>query len=444
MTTRREYLREAAATLRLAAPVMVARAGILVLITVDTAMVGHASAVELASYGIALAPLVPVQLLGIGLLMGAVVLVSEARGARRSVDAGPVLRTSLMHACVLGVILSGALQFGEEILLFSGQSAELAAAGGTVVKAFSWGVPAVLAHASLSFFLEGLNRPLPGMMVMVAANVLNVFLNWLVLYGAVGTWGAEGAALTTSVLRWFTFAALLIYIFVRVDHQSTGLRRPALKGRRLLRLGIPVGLSLALESTAFTMMLVFAGWMGPIALGAFQIGFNVVGLVFMCALGFSTAASIRVAHAIGRNDPTAASLAGVTAVCLSLVVGIVMGGVLVLVPDAIAKLYSADMDVLVLAGPAVVAAGFVLAPDACQAVLTGALRGLSDVWGPVALFVASFWGVMVPAGWFLGVYSGYGVIGLMTSIALGCIAASLLLGWRFHKLLARATSDAAP
>lgn len=425
---------EVTAIARLAAPVMVARAGSLVLIAVDTAMVGHAGTAELAAYGIALAPVVPVLLLGIGLVMGTVIMVAEACGSSRSAEAGAVLRSSLGQALIFGGVLWGVLQAGEFLLLASGQSAELARSGGAVVQAMAWGVPAVLLHASTSFFLEGINRALPGMLVMVAANAVNAGANWLVLFGPFAPMGAEGAALTTSVVRWLSFFTLLAYVLVAVDRKKFGLRARgagALAGR-LLRLGFPIGLTMAIESGAFTVMLVFAGWLGPLVLGAFQIGYSLIGLPFMGALGFATAASVRVASATARRDIRAARLSGWTAAGLAGLFTAIIGAALMLVPAWFAALYSSEERVLGLAIPAVVCAGLVLVPDACQAVLMGALRGQSDVWPPTLLFMLAFWVVMVPAGYALSIVGGHGAGGLLIAICVGCLVASLTLAVRFH------------
>lgn len=412
---------------------MVARAGSLVLIAVDTAMIGHSGATELAAYGIALAPLVPLLLIGIGLVTGVVVMVSESLGAGRYQECGTILRVSLSHGIIVGLLAACALHAGEEILLAAGQAPGLAEAGGIVVVALGWGMPAILLHVSLSFFLEALNRTTAGMTIMILANVLNVLGNWIVLFGPFAPLGAEGAAWVTTGVRWLALVALAGYLLLSVPHNDYGLftRWPIKPARRLLRLGLPMGITMGLESGAFTIMLVFAGWLGPMTLAAFQVGFNLIGLPFMCALGFSTAASVRVAQALGRGDAAGARRAGWTATTLGALVTGAIGILYVLFPTVFAELYLDEADVLMLASPIVMVAGLVLLPDACQAVLTGALRGHSDVWPPAALFIIAFWGIMVPTGYWLGVKT-YGATGLMSAIGIGCLVAAGLLAARFY------------
>ncbi len=140
-------------TLGLALPVMVARAGILVLVTVDTAMTGHAGAVELAYYGLAMAAQVPMMLVAIGLLMGTVVLTAQAEGAGVPAECGGVWRVALAHAAVFGVVFMAASHAGEWFLGFTGQALDLARGGGRALVMFGWSLPAMFLFVATSFFL---------------------------------------------------------------------------------------------------------------------------------------------------------------------------------------------------------------------------------------------------------------------------------------------------
>ena len=185
----------ATATLRFAFPVMVARAGLLVLVTVDTAMTGHAGANELAYYSLAMAPQVPMLLVSIGLLMGTMVLCAQSQGAGNPRLCGAVWYISMLHAAGLGIVFMLVFQAGRALLGALGQNPELAAGGGHVLAMLGWGFPAMLLFASTSFFLEGIHRPKPGMLILLGANILNVPLNWAFIYGNWGApaMGAEGA-----------------------------------------------------------------------------------------------------------------------------------------------------------------------------------------------------------------------------------------------------------
>ncbi len=431
-------------TLTLALPVVGARAGLLILVTVDTAMTGHAGAVELAYLGLAMAPQVPMLLIGIGLLMGTVVLVAQADGAGNSAACGAVWRVSLAHAGVIGIGFGLLSQLGAPFLALVGQAPDLAVGGGRVLAMLGWGMPAVLGYAATTFFLEGINRPTPSMIVMAIANVLNVGLNWLFIYGNGGfpAMGAEGAALATTIVRWFTLAALVGYVLIRLDRGRYGIGRGAgdlrALSRRLWRIGLPMGLGTGLESGAFATMTLFAGLLGPVHIAAYQIAMNMLALVFMASIGYATAASVRVGNAAGRGVPSEARRAGWVAVGLAVVSVGLCGILLFTFPEAIARLYTSDPDVVNIAVQALIVAAFVVAVDGAQGVLMGALRGLADVWTPAALYFLAFWLVMVPASYWLGVVRGGGAPALMVGVGLGCVVAAVLLSARFRTAVRRA------
>ena len=433
-------------TLRLALPVMVARAGILVLVAVDTAMTGHAGAVELAYYGLGMAPQMPMLLVGIGLLMGTVVMTAQAVGAGRPSECGAVWRVAVVHAAVLGVVFMALSHAGEWFLLLVGQAPDLARGGGRVLVMFGWGVPAMLLYTATTFFLEGINRPTPGMVVMLLANVLNFGLNWLFVYGHWGlpAMGAEGAALATTVVRWFMFLALAAYALARLDHRHYGLRGSLAGakgiGGRLRRIGYPMGLAHGLETSAFSTLILFAGILGPTQIAGYQVAMNLLALVFMFAIGLATAASVRVGNAVGRRDQLGMRRAGWVAVGLAVLVLAFFGVILRTVPDLLAAVYGDDPAVAAVAVPAIGVVAFVVVFDGVQGVLMGALRGLAEVWIPVLLYLVSFWLVMAPLGYFLGVILGGGAAALMTAVGVGCAVAAVTLAVRFHAVSRRAVA----
>ena len=427
-------------TLQLALPVIVARCGLLVLIAVDTAMTGHAGAGELAAYGLSMAPQVPMLLLGIGMLMGTVVLTSQAVGAGRESDCGHVLTGGLRLAGGVGVLVLVLCFLGEPFLLLTGQADDLARRGGGVLEMFGYGMPGLFLYTAVVFFLEGINRPKPGMVVMVLANLLNAALNWLLVYGNAGlpAMGAEGAALATTLVRWFMFAAILGYVLVAVDRERFGLtvaqlerRRHDRLGPRLRRIGFPMSLAMVVESGAFSAMLLFAGHLGEVEVAAYQLTVNLCALTFMTAIGFGTAASVRVGNAVGRGDPTGMRFAGWTAVglaaCLLAALGLLIGNA----RELLASVYTSDAAVLSAALPAIAVAAVSIVPDGIQGTIMGALRGAADAWPATLLYIFSFWLVMVPLGYWLGVVREGGASGLMAAVLVAGVIAMACLAARF-------------
>ncbi len=432
-------------TLALALPVTVSRLGLLALVIVDTAMSGRLGADALAYYALAMAFMIPMIMIGAGILLGTVVLTAQAMGADEPAVCGGVWRVSMAHGALFGGIAFILCYGAEGFLLATGQAPELAHGAGGVMVMFSWGMPAMFLYFATSFFLEGISRPLPAMVVMLFANLANAALNGLFIYGALGwsaAMGAEGAALATSMVRWAMFAALSAYCLIRLDGRLYGLGGAIADarriGRRLRRIGYPMGLASALESTSFSAMILFAGLLGAAQIAGYQIAMNLLALGFMVALGFATVASVRVGNAVGRRDQPALRAAGWVSAGLAAPILAAVGMIYALNADGLAAIYTSDPAVTLIAVPAILLTPLILIPDGLQGVLGGALRGAADVWPATLLYVIAFWFIMVPLGYYLGVAQGGGANGLMISVLVGAIVASLTLGLRFHVISGRA------
>ncbi|WP_119460357.1 MATE family efflux transporter [Rhodospirillaceae bacterium SYSU D60014] len=427
-------------TLVLAVPVMFARAGLVIMVTVDTVMTGRAGAQELAYYGIGLAPQLVMQTIGIGLLVGTVVLSAQADGAGETERCGRIWRLALILALGLGLFYAVALLWGEGILLLIGQTPDIAAGGGAVLRYFALGMPAILIFIATSAFLEGISRPRAGMVVSLGANLVNAGLNWIFIFGHLGApaMGAAGAALATSITRWLMVAALVGYVLTMRDAARFGVHVPLAGHWRMLRtlllLGIPLAAAIGLETTAFAASTTFAGWMGTAPLAGFQIAFNTTALVYMLSIGLSTATAVRVANAIGRRDRVGLARAGWTGVGLAILLMLAVAVILNLTSGAIAAIYTDDIAVQAIAIPALGIVAWLVIADGAQGVLMGAMRGAGDVILPTAIYGLAFWGLAIPLAYGLGVAAGYGVPGLLWSLCVGLIVAMVLLALRFHFL----------
>lgn len=430
-------------TLRLAGPVIVARCGILVMVSTDTIMTGHAGGQQLAYLAMAYSIQVAMLVLGVGLMGGAAILVSQADGAGNQKTCGNILWVAVANAFALGSVFGIVLLWSEDILLLFGQSPDLAAGGGEAMAMFAPGMPAVYMFTAGIMFLEGLSRPRPGMIVMLVAIVLNFGLNWLFIYDhmALVPGGAAGAVLATSLTRWFMVFALFIYILTMRDGDSFGVRRPVrdrwFLQKRFLRLGVPLALSYGFETTAFMSLTMMAGWLGASHVAGFQVTGNFIALVFMVAIGMSAATAVRVGNAVGRRDMPGMRTAGWVGTGLIAVIMIAIGVPTLAFPDVIARVYTSDADVLVVAIPALTLAAFLLVADGLQGVLIGALRGAGDIWPTTWIGLTAFWVLMVPTGYGLGIALDWKVQGLLIAELIGVGAASVLLAWRFHVISRR-------
>jgi MATE family multidrug resistance protein len=288
------------------------------------------------------------------------------------------------------------------------------------------------------------------MVVMLLANIINAAANYVLIYGTYG-WpemGAAGAAIATSFTRWFMFFAMLIYMAIAIDKKHYGfLGAPSnffQNGKIFRHIGYPMALGQGLESSSFSAMAIIAGWMGAVAVGAWAISMNVLAIVFMFSLGFTTAASVRVGNAVGKRDPANLARAGWVGVALCAVALLVIGAGIYMARYSIATIYTDDGDVLLITAATLVIAVFVLVPDGLQAVLVGALRGASDFWPPAITQLLAFWLVMVPLAYLYGYRMDAGAEGLMQCVGVGALVAAIILLVRFHLLTVRFRRHSSP
>lgn len=425
---------------RLAAPVIVARAGIMTLALVDTVMVGRYAVAELAYQSIGLAPSTVLVVIAYGLLLGTLVGAATAIGRGRDAEAGAAWRRSLPYAVGIGVLGLAICQAGEAILRLTGQTADLAAGGGAVMAAIGWGLPGLTLFVATSFFMEGIRRPVPAMLAMLVANLLNIVLNWVLVYGHLGApaLGAVGSAWATTAVRWSGAVLLIGYVWHMADRDRFAVRVRPTGGWRAWaaqrRIGYATAASIGMESTAFAVVQVFAGWLGALALAATAIALNVIAIAFMVALGLASATAVRVGTAHGRRDRRGLALAGWTGLGLNSLVMAAIGVGLLLGGEAVAGAYATDPGLIALAAPMVAFVAWILVVDGGQAVMANALRGRGDAWVPTLSHALSYFGVMIPAAWLLAFPLDRGAPGLLEGVLVASIVSAGLLTARFHGL----------
>jgi len=194
----------------LAWPIMLSRSGILVMAFVDIVMVGRHAAEELAYAALGLSIFVPALVTAIGLQFGTMRDVATSFGAKRYEGCGEALRRGLPWSGVTGLAAAAIVAPSGLWLALVGHAPELAREAGKVAVAVAVGLPFQLLYVSCAFFLEGTRRPVPGMVVMLGANLLNILLNWILIYGNLGmpALGAVGSGIATSAVRIAMLAAL--------------------------------------------------------------------------------------------------------------------------------------------------------------------------------------------------------------------------------------------
>ncbi len=425
---------------RLAWPVVLTRTGIIIMALADTIMVARFSTEEVAYLGLGFAPVVVLIVTSVGLMMGTLVATANAYGAGRFTECGAVWQRSLPYALFLGISAALLCTLGESFLLLSGQTPKLAAEGGRVLFLLGLGLPANLLFVTNSFFLEAIKRPLPGMVAMISMNVVNIALNWILIYGHLGIseMGAAGAAVATTISRFGLAIMLFVYIWRMHDHGDYGIRtrqRTHWRDWQHQRaLGYASGASGALESAAFATLTTFAGWLGTYALGAYSIALNLLSLIFMVALGIATATAVRVSMAHGRLNHRDLALAGWTGLGVNTIFMTLLGLSLLAMPETLAALYTGDIELIALVAPVIAFTAYIMIADGGQIVILSALRGRGDAWVPALAHAVSYIAIMIPLSWWLAFELDHGVLGLVEGILIASIFSLALLSTRFQFL----------
>lgn len=435
-------------TLHLAIPAMFARAGIILLAISDTVMVGHFGVGhELAYLGLGLAPQIVLMLVGIGIMQGGIVLTAQAYGAGDYRTCGEVWRVNLMHGVFLGLLFALISMAGGPLLKSLGIEKDLAEGAGRVSMQFAWGMPGMLLYVCCNYLLEGIRRPRVGMTIMAAANVLNILLNGIFIFGLgpIPALGAVGAIGVTSFVRWMCFVASFSYILIVLDRERYGifihtkehlkeLLEPKARalGSKIRRLGAPMGVAQAIESLAQASLTIMAGWMGATAAASHQVTMNLVQVFYMAAIGMAAAASVRVGNGVGRGDLRAVRLSGLTAVLLIASFLVPVGLFVATWPMVLASGFASDQAVLDIVRVSLSYGGFLIMFNGVMNVFMGSLRGAGDVWVPMGLQTISFWVVAVPLAAYFGFRQNLGAPGLILGLFIGVCVACLFLVVRFR------------
>ena len=423
--------------LTLAVPVILARIGIMTMGLCDSIVVGRHSSTELAYLQLGLTPVSVVLVSLVGLLYGVQVMAARHVGEGKAARAGSVLRRGVAYAVVLGLVSAAALHWGAPwIMGVSRLTPDLAAGGARVAAVLALSMVPQAVGTACSFWLEGLARPIPGMVAMIVANLVNLAVNlWLV-----PRFGAEGSAWATTLSRLVLTLLLIGYILLWREARANGVYAPEADGveaaRDQRRIGYGGGVSSFVEMCAFAAMTLYAGWLGDLGVATWGIVLNVSAMIFMVPLGLAAATGVLVGQAFGARDRPAMVRAGRLGFTVCAVVTLLLSvSVAVVAPD-IAAAYTRDPALAAAVVPALALATLFFVADGLQVVGAQALRARGDVVVPTATHIISYALFMLPLGYFLAFPLGLGMAGILWSvIAASLVAAGFLLG-RFA-LLAR-------
>jgi len=423
----------------LAVPVVLSELGWMAMGVVDTIMVGRLGPAAIGAVALGNAVCYTPSLFGMGLMLGLDTLVAQAYGREDHDECHRWLAQGVYLACFVTVPIMVGIGLASVWFGRFGIAAEVAGPAASYTGWLLWGTLPLLLYGAARRYLQGVGQVRVITATYLAANLVNWFGNWVLIYGKLGfpALGVRGSALSTVAAR-VTMAVALMGFAWRYERKRghplfkhwAGPQAARLK--KLMRLGAPAAGQILLEVGAWNLATFSAGYLTPVALATHQIVLNYASVTYMVPLGISAAAAVSVGHAVGAGDGARALRAGWLALGLGTGFMLLAAIVFLVCPRPLIELFTRDERVLAV-GPAllgIVAAFEVF--DGIQGVLTGALRGLGETRAPMLANLVGYWVLGLPLGLFLCFGLRWGIYGLWIGLTLALIAIALavLVRWQ--------------
>lgn len=438
------YSQQYKISLNLAYPVVIGQLGQIMVSVADSIMVGKfLGTIPLAAISLAVSVLIIPMVFAIGVAYGLTPLVAGADGEENPAAATKYFKNGLVLNSILGLLIYGLIALFAEGAHLLGQDERVVAEALPYIHVVGFSIVPMMSFFAFKQFAEGLSDTKAAMRVSLAANLLNVLLNYPLItgWGPFPELGLIGAAVSTLVTRFLMLGGMALYIRKKQKFalywsywRTSEVNWPTVK--EILNIGVPSGLQYVFEAGAFAMSGVIVGMIGPVQQAAHQIALNIASVSYMMVSGLGAAATIRMGNQLGRKDYPMLRLAGQSLFHLTFFFMLVTMTSLILLRNFLPQFYSSDPEVLQYTAVLMVAAGIFQMPDGMQATALGALRGIKDVNIPTIVAFVAYWVIAVPLCYFLGVYLEKGPIGVWMGLTVGLVLASIALYWRFrHKTL---------
>lgn len=444
-------LHESKLSLKLAIPLMIGQLSQMLMGVVDTLMVGHLGVTELAALTFANSLFYVPFVFGIGVLTAVSVLSSNARGAMDPKAARASCREGLYLGAGLGLalfILCGLISLQ---LDWFGQPAEVTAATGTFYRIIMFSTVPALASIALKNHADAMNCPWTPFWIFLGGILLNVLLNWMLIFGKLGCpeLGFEGAAWATLIARVAILVAVLWWLmaskglrdwvphrwFVRVRMESL---------RKLMSIGFPASLQMLSEVSAFSAAGIIMGLISTEAMAAHQITISMTGTAFMIPLGFSMALTVRVGEAYGAKDPQLLRAIAHSGWAVLVCTAAFTASCFLLLGDTMASWFTAESPLIELTASLLAICAAFQFFDAQQVGSASMLRGMHDTRIPAIVAFISYWIIGIPAGLLLAFVFDMGARGVWWGLAIGLAMAALTMGWRMLRMMKHLASTSRP
>lgn len=431
--------REFGPMLRLAAPLALAELGWMAMGIVDTIMAGPLGPAAVGAGILGNMVFYPLAMSFTGLLFGMDTLVAQAYGRQDLQDSRHTLINGIWLAAALTPITMLLTMGAIPVIRAVGANPNVMTQCAPYMEAMVWGMFPLFLFTACRRYLQALNLVRAITFTLVTANIINFLGNYTLIYGRWGApaMGLAGSGWSTSLSR--VYMAVVMLAAVLWEERRAGYLVFALSWRpdwarlgELVKLGLPATGQIAFEGAVFGVVTVLAAKLDEVSLAAHGIAVQVIATTFMVPLGISSAAAVRVGHAVGRGDRRGVAAAGWAALLIAALFMGAAGIALWTVPRWIVRLFISDTAVIVAGVTLLRIAAFFELFDGLQVVATGALRGVGDTRAPMLAHLIGYWVIGMPVVYVLCFPLGWGAPGIWVglSAALILIGAALVLVWR--------------
>ncbi|MBO9435535.1 MATE family efflux transporter [Ruegeria sp. R13_0] len=407
----------------------------------DTVMLGWYGVEALAAVTLASSYYFVLFLFGAGFGWAVMPMVATAAAEEDETSIRRSTRMGLWLSLLYAALMMPLLWWSYPILIALKQEPQVAQTASEYLRVAGWGLFPALLVMVLKSYLAALERTQIVLWITVIAAVVNGVTNYALIFG---NWGAPelgvmGAAIASVVTQIVSLVAVIIYAVRVLPEHSLFQRfwRPDwdMFGR-VLRLGVPIGLTTLAEVTLFATSAIMMGWLGQVPLAAHGIALNLASATFMVHLGLSNAATIRAGNALGRRDRAHLERGAIAVTGMSLVVSVLTIILFLTCAEPLISLFmEADNaqrgEILAIGTGLLAMAALFQLVDGAQVIALGLLRGLQDAKVPMIMAALSYWVIGIPASYYFGFVQGMDGIGVWMGLVLGLAFAAVLLMARF-------------
>lgn len=425
--------------LKLAFPLVLTQAGQMIVQLVDNAMVGRVGTVELAAASFANSIFVVIMVFGLGVFLGITPLIGHAFGAKEDLKVASILKNAFALSVFLILILTLITWSISWWMHLMGQPDEVWRMAIPYFRTLAISLIPFLLFMMLKQIGEGLGNTVLAMIATILSNLINVVLNYLLIFGKLGfpELGLLGAGYATLIAR----ISMPIFIFVgfmyapKIRHFFKLVSQAMVSTKEILKIisiGFPIAIQMVIEVSLFAFGAIMMGWMGDVPLAAHQVALGLASFTFMIANGVAMATTIRVSYQLGREAYDSMEKVTLSAVHLVLAYMFLCGVGFLLLRNQLPRLFTLDDAVVHQAASLIVVAAIFQLFDGLQVVCLGILRGFADVKVPMIIAGIAYIVIGLPISYIFAFTLKMGPEGIWYGFVAGLASAGILLAFRIR------------